>query len=509
MGRTSVLSRLGKIAARVQHLAKWASARARRRRTELAWTEADRLRTEATALACTPREGAVLALCRRSTGRERDTFIVTRPLPPQAGDLSYQRGLVVTITSRYWNRAIDALAGEPAGTGVAVLHTHPGRGVPVWSDDDDHADRELARFLFGEGFLAPGAPLVSLVATHTDMRGRAISLDRRTKHVGMTAIERVRTIGSTAFAATSTVDRRDYSSNQPIPTFADRSVRAFGKEGQRRLADLHIAVVGAGGVGSICAEHLARWGVGAITCWDPDRVAAVNINRSGVFTFRDARWARSKARTVARALRAFSLVRTVRASWRDCDVRERAELARLLDVDMIVMLVDDARPRHFINRLAYAHYIPVLDGGNVIRSTAEDDGNADTAMIEGGGIRVSYLAPDGPCLWCAGHLTSNALSLAYRSENEKAADRARGYVEHLGPEHAPSVMPLNALNAGLLEMRLMDLVFGLSGRATPELYFDMLGGTLDALPRTRRPSCRQCAVSEGLGDLIDLPHAGD
>jgi hypothetical protein len=509
MRGTSVLSRLGQIVAHVHQLTKWALVRGPRRRTELAWSEADRLRTEAAALACAPREGAVIALCRRSTGRERDTFIVTRPILPHAGDLSYQRGFVVTITSRYWNRAIDALSGEPAGTGVAVLHTHPGRGVPVWSDDDDNADAELARFLFGEGFLTPGAPLVSLVATHTDRRGRAISLDRRSNRVSMVAIERVRTIGAKAFNAMSTVDRKDSSSHQPVPTFADRSVRVFGKEGQRRLADLHIAVVGAGGVGSICAEHLARWGVGAITCWDPDRVAAVNINRSGVFTFRDARRARSKARTLARALRAFSLVRDLRVRWRDCDVRERTELAQLLDADMIVMLVDDARPRHFINRLAYAHYIPVLDGGNVIRSTAEDDGNADTATIEGGGIRVSYLAPDGPCLWCAGHLTPNALSLAYRSENEKAADRARGYVEHLGPEHAPSVMPLNALNAGLLEMRLMDLVFALSGHATPELYFDMLGGTLDALPRTRRPSCRQCALSEGLGDLIELPHAGD
>ena len=46
-----------------------------------------------------------------------------------------------------------------------------------------------------------------------------------------------------------------------------------------RLAHAHVLVAGLGGVGSYCAEALARAGVGRLTIVDHDVVAASNINR--------------------------------------------------------------------------------------------------------------------------------------------------------------------------------------------------------------------------------------
>lgn len=46
-----------------------------------------------------------------------------------------------------------------------------------------------------------------------------------------------------------------------------------------RLARAHVAVFGLGGVGSWCAEALARCGVGALTLIDEDTVAESNLNR--------------------------------------------------------------------------------------------------------------------------------------------------------------------------------------------------------------------------------------
>ena len=46
-----------------------------------------------------------------------------------------------------------------------------------------------------------------------------------------------------------------------------------------RLAQAHVLVAGLGGVGSYCAEALARAGVGRLTIIDHDVVAASNINR--------------------------------------------------------------------------------------------------------------------------------------------------------------------------------------------------------------------------------------
>jgi hypothetical protein len=476
-----------------------------RKRLEVAWTASDRSAIERVALEATPREGAVVALCRKSTGASRDTLIVLDPIAPVAGDLSYHRGRLVTVTARYWNRAIDVRVDAGPGTGLCVLHTHPGDGVPIWSDDDDKADEALARFLFGEGFLPPDAPLLSLVASHSDLRGRALTLDYSTGAVDTRPVERVRTLSPDRLAVASTVDRAWPNGRREVPIHADRSVRVFGREGQRLLADVHVALVGNGGVGSIVGDQIARWGVGRVSGWDPDVVEDLNINRSGVFNFADAALKRPKAQALVEALPAFALVRDIDTRWSQHDVRDPRELPALLDADVVVMLVDDVRPRHFINRLAFAHYIPALDGGNAIRSTAENDADAESATVESGGVRVSHLTPGSPCLWCAGHINAQRLSLAFRPADDVAADRARGYVENLGPEHAPSVMPVNSMTAALIMLRLQDLLFGLSGRTAPEVYFDVLGGTLDELPRSRKPDCRQCARWAGRGDGAELP----
>lgn len=62
----------------------------------------------------------------------------------------------------------------------------------------------------------------------------------------------------------------------------ERTIRAemlLGAEAMERLRDSHVAVFGLGGVGSWCAEALARSGVGGLTLIDRDTVGESNINR--------------------------------------------------------------------------------------------------------------------------------------------------------------------------------------------------------------------------------------
>lgn len=58
-----------------------------------------------------------------------------------------------------------------------------------------------------------------------------------------------------------------------------RTVLVAGDKMMRRLTDTRVIIFGVGGVGSWCAEILARTGVGHITIVDSDCVAASNINR--------------------------------------------------------------------------------------------------------------------------------------------------------------------------------------------------------------------------------------
>lgn len=55
--------------------------------------------------------------------------------------------------------------------------------------------------------------------------------------------------------------------------------RLYGEPGAQQLAQAHVAVAGLGGVGSWCAEALARSGVSRLTLIDLDHIAESNINR--------------------------------------------------------------------------------------------------------------------------------------------------------------------------------------------------------------------------------------
>lgn len=65
----------------------------------------------------------------------------------------------------------------------------------------------------------------------------------------------------------------------PLTPLVERTHILLGDAGLARLAAAHVFVAGLGGVGSYCAEALARAGVGRLTLLDHDQVAASNLNR--------------------------------------------------------------------------------------------------------------------------------------------------------------------------------------------------------------------------------------
>ena len=58
-----------------------------------------------------------------------------------------------------------------------------------------------------------------------------------------------------------------------------RTQMLLGEAALARLRSSRVAVLGLGGVGSWCAEALARAGVGALTLVDEDTVSESNLNR--------------------------------------------------------------------------------------------------------------------------------------------------------------------------------------------------------------------------------------
>lgn len=75
-------------------------------------------------------------------------------------------------------------------------------------------------------------------------------------------------------------------SNLEHANWTHRTELIVGADGVARLSGSSVAVVGLGGVGSACAEALARAGVGKLILVDGDVVSATNINRQ-IIAFTD------------------------------------------------------------------------------------------------------------------------------------------------------------------------------------------------------------------------------
>ena len=74
-----------------------------------------------------------------------------------------------------------------------------------------------------------------------------------------------------------------------------RTEMLLGTPAMETLAHSHVAVLGLGGVGSWCAEALARSGVGTLTVVDCDEVSVSNLNRQLVATMATVGMPKSQA----------------------------------------------------------------------------------------------------------------------------------------------------------------------------------------------------------------------
>lgn len=106
-------------------------------------------------------------------------------------------------------------------------------------------------------------------------------------------------------------------------TARHRVLAGFGDLAQRRLAAAHVAVVGAGGLGSPAVLALAAAGVGTITVIDGDVVEASNLQRQVMHRVSDVGAAKvDSAVRIAADLSPTTVVRPVRAVLTHADARE-------------------------------------------------------------------------------------------------------------------------------------------------------------------------------------------
>ncbi len=135
----------------------------------------------------------------------------------------------------------------------------------------------------------------------------------------------------------------------------------IGKEGQQKLADSRILLVGCGALGCVLADAMVRAGVGHVRIVDRDFVELSNLQRQVLFDEQDVADHLPKVIAAARRLRRVNSEVTIEPIVADVDYGNIAELAD--GASLILDGTDNFEIRYLINDLSLEKNIPWIFTG--------------------------------------------------------------------------------------------------------------------------------------------------
>lgn len=157
-----------------------------------------------------------------------------------------------------------------------------------------------------------------------------------------------------------------------IPYWMSRTQLLLGDEAIEKLISRHVLVVGLGGVGGICAEMIARSGVGKMTIVDGDTVDLSNTNRQIPALHSNA--GKLKAEVMAERLRDINPELELVVLPDYMEKEKAAELVGSGDFDFIVDCIDTLSPKVMLLKAAVEAGIPVV-------SSLGAGGKMDPALV--------------------------------------------------------------------------------------------------------------------------------
>jgi molybdopterin/thiamine biosynthesis adenylyltransferase/rhodanese-related sulfurtransferase len=239
-----------------------------------------------------------------------------------------------------------------------------------------------------------------------------------------------------------------------------------GEEGQQKLLDARVLLIGAGGLGSPSSLYLAAAGVGTLGIIDADVVDDSNLQRQIVHSTKTL--GEAKVLSAKRAIEALNPDVTV-VPYEERLTSENVERILADGWDVIVDGADNFPTRYLVNDASVWHDIPVVHG-SIYR-------------FEG---QVTVFHPHvGPCYRCL-------------------------YPTPPPPEMAPSCAEggvlgvLPGIVGSLQASEALKLILGagevLTGRL---LLFDALHTTFDEVNVKKDPTCPVCGETPSITEYID------
>ncbi len=160
----------------------------------------------------------------------------------------------------------------------------------------------------------------------------------------------------------------------------------IGKEGQKKLGNSSVAIIGCGALGTVIATSLVRAGVGKVKIIDRDFIEYHNLQRQVLFDEEDIRNGLPKAIAAERHLKRVNSSVEVEGVVADVNY---TNIERLVgNADIILDGLDNFETRFLINDVSLKHKIPWVYGG----------------AISSSGMTMNIIPGKTPCFRC---LSSN------------------------------------------------------------------------------------------------------
>ncbi|HEV3480651.1 MAG TPA: molybdopterin-synthase adenylyltransferase MoeB [Gaiellaceae bacterium] len=239
-----------------------------------------------------------------------------------------------------------------------------------------------------------------------------------------------------------------------------------GIDGQQRLLETSILLIGAGGLGSPAALYLAAAGVGRIGIVDDDRVDASNLQRQVLHS--TAELGESKAQSARETLEELNPDVQV-VTYEERLTSENVDRILAEGWELVVDGADNFPTRYLLNDASVWHEIPVVHG----------------SIYRFEGQVTVFKAFDGPCYRCL---------FPQPPPPELAPSCAEGGVLGVLPGVIGSLQANEALKLAL------GIGEPLIGRL---LLFDALVTKLDEVAIRRDPGCPVCGENPTITEYID------
>ena len=157
-------------------------------------------------------------------------------------------------------------------------------------------------------------------------------------------------------------------------------IKDIGKDGQKKLADASVLVIGCGGLGAPVLSYLTAMGIGRIGLCDCDCVALSNMNRQLLFSMDDI----DKRKAPLAEKRILGLNPRLKTTVYDQFLDEELAATLVPQYDIAVDCLDNFNARFVLNDACVAAKVPFVHAG----------------ISEFFGQLMTVIPGSGPCLRC-------------------------------------------------------------------------------------------------------------